>query len=259
MSGFFGTYDCFLFDLDGVLYAGDRPIPAAAEAVRASRAAGKGIAFMTNNSARTPEAVVGRLGKAGIAAAFGEIQTSASITAEALAERGIRTAYVVGEEGIFAALKVSGIETVDEGSRLPDAVVIGWDRSADYSKLRAASVFVERGAALFATNADTSFPAADGTRWPGAGAILAAIETTTGAQAEIFGKPNSPIYVAALDKAGGGAPLVIGDRLDTDIAGAVALGWDSLLVLTGISSREDLLESSVQPTFVSEDLSILTS
>ncbi len=111
---------------------------------------------------------------------------------------------------------------------------MGWDRQADYAKLRTASLLVERGAWLVATNADASYPAPDG-RWPGAGALLAAIETTTGIRAEIVGKPHPPILRSALARAGGGRPLLIGDRLETDIAGAAGLGWDSLLVLTGIT------------------------
>ena len=112
--------------------------------------------------------------------------------------------------------------------------MVGWDRRVDYEKLCRASLLVQRGAVLFATNADASYPAADG-NWPGAGALLAAVETTTGARAEVFGKPEAPIMLAALERAGGGTPLVIGDRLETDIAGAAGLGWDSLLVLTGIT------------------------
>ena len=99
-------------------------------------------------------------------------------------------------------------------------------------------------------------PPMTGPAWPGAGALLAAIETTTGVRAEVVGKPNAPILRAALARAGGGRPLLIGDRLDTDIAGAIALGWDSLLVLTGITTRGDLAGSPVPPTYVGEDLAL---
>ncbi len=116
---------------------------------------------------------------------------------------------------------------------------------------------MERGAAFVGTNGDASWPAPDGSRWPGAGALLAAVATTTGAEPEIVGKPNAPLFHAALARAGGGRPLVIGDRLDTDVAGAAALGWDSLLVLTGIARREDLEHAAVRPTYVADDLSIL--
>jgi HAD superfamily hydrolase (TIGR01457 family) len=250
-------YDAFLFDLDGVLYRGADPIPGAPEAVAALREAGRGIAFVTNNSARTPAAVAERLVAAGVGAAPEEVVTSAGATAELLAGRGCRSAFVIGEKGIRSALADAGIELRDGEPERVDAVVVGWDRAADYAKLRTASVLVERGAAFVGTNGDASWPAPDGTMWPGAGALLAAVATTTGAEPEIVGKPNAPLFHAAQIRAGGGRPLVIGDRLDTDVAGAAALGWDSLLVLTGISRREDLEHAAARPTYVAEDLSIL--
>jgi len=127
--------------------------------------------------------------------------------------------------------------------------VVGWDREVTYAKLRTASLLVQRGSALVATNADPSYPAHDGF-WPGAGAILAAITTTTGAAAEVVGKPHPPLYLAARRRLGGDRPLVIGDRLETDIAGAAALGWDSLLVLSGATTSARAAASSVVPTFV---------
>ena len=258
MSSLLERYDAFLFDLDGVLYRGDQPIPGAADAVAAIRTAGRGVAFMTNNSAGTPDDVAGRLHGMGIPASAPEVATSAAPTARMLADRGCRSAFVVGEAGIRQALTDAGIEVRAGDAAEVDAVVVGLDRTADYTVLRHASVLVDRGAALVGTNADASFPVADGVRWPGAGALIAAIATTTGAVAEIVGKPNAPLYLDARERAGGGVPLVIGDRLDTDIAGAAALGWDSLLVLTGITGHEDLDGSPVRPTLVSEDLSILT-
>jgi HAD superfamily hydrolase (TIGR01450 family) len=173
-----------------------------------------------------------------------------------LAERGTRDAFVVGEQGLVEALNARGISVLDGEPDRAEAVVVGWDREATYATLRTASLLVERGATLVATNADASFPGPDG-RWPGAGALLAAIETTTGVRAEVVGKPNAPLLRAALERAGGGKPLLIGDRLDTDITGAVRLGWDSLLVLTGVTTRTDLDGASVAATFVGDDLSVL--
>lgn len=253
----FDRYDCFLFDLDGVLYRGSEPIEGAPEALGALREAGKRVAFLTNNSARTPQDVAERLRSVGVQADAAEVETSAMATADLLGKRGVVTAFVVGEEGIRSALTGSGIAVIDGEPDRADVVVVGFDTTADYAKLRTASVLVERGAALVATNGDGSFPAADGTRWPGAGALLAAIVATTDAEPQIVGKPNAPLFVAALERAGGGRPLVVGDRLDTDIAGAAALGWDSLLVLTGIATREQADASPIRPTFVSDDLSIL--
>lgn len=246
-------YDAFLFDLDGVLYRGGETVEGAPEAVARLRATGKRLAFVTNNSSRTPAAVAARLAEAGIPADVREVETSALATADLLASRGIREAFVVGEEGILEALRARGIRTLDGAAERAEAVVVGWDRTADYAKLRTASLLVERGAALVATNADASFPAADG-RWPGAGALLAAIETTTGVRATVVGKPEPPILEGALSRAGGGRPLVVGDRLDTDVLGAERLGWDSFLVLTGVTRREDLARSALAPTFVGESL-----
>lgn len=250
-------YGAFLFDLDGVLYRGRAAVPHAADSVARLRTMGKGVAFVTNNSSRTPAAVANTLVAVGVPALPADVETSALTTAALLASRGTRTAYVVGEEGVRAALTDAGVTLLDGDPSQADAVVVGLDRSADYDRLRIASVLVARGAALVATNADASFPADAGPAWPGAGALLAVIETTTGRKAEVVGKPNAPILLASLARAGGGRPLLIGDRLDTDIAGADALGWDSLLVLTGISRRADLAGSTVHPTYVAEDLRAL--
>ena len=247
-------YDAILLDLDGVLYRWPEPIDGAADAVRALRDAGKRIVFVTNNSSRTPAQVAERLASVGVDATPEEVVTSALATASMLTERGIHSAFVVGEEGLLQALADAGIRAEDASSPEVDVVVVGFDRGADYEKLRDASILVERGVPLVASNADASFPAPGGESWPGAGALLAAIETTTGTRGEVIGKPEPPLFERALASAGGGRPLVVGDRLDTDIAGAVRLGWDSALVLTGDASREDLEASPWKPTFVIDGL-----
>jgi glycerol 3-phosphatase-2 len=247
-------YDAFLFDLDGVLYRGSDPVDHAADAVARLRVAGKGVAFVTNNSSATPDAVAERLGSVGIEAQPHEVETSALTTAAMLAGDGVRTTFVVGEEGIRRALDGAGIEIVDGAPDRVEAVVVGLDRRADYDSLKTASVLVESGARLVATNGDVTFPAAGGERWPGAGALLAAVVAATGVTPTVVGKPNPPILRAALERAGGGTPLVIGDRLDTDVDGATGVGWDSLLVLTGIATAEDAERSDPAPTFVGSDL-----
>jgi HAD superfamily hydrolase (TIGR01457 family) len=248
------AYDAFLLDLDGVLYRGDRPIAGAPEAVRSLRSLGKRLAFVTNNSSRTPEAVVAHLAAVGIDAAPGEVETSALTTAATLRDRSVHRAAVIGEEGLRSALSSAGIELVPADAN-PDAVVLGWDRHVTYDDLRDASLAVQRGAALYASNDDVSYPAPDGYTWPGAGSILAALEVATGVEAEVFGKPNTPILLAALERAGGGRPLVVGDRLETDIDGAAHVGWDGALVLTGISTRADAAAAAHPPTYVLEELS----
>jgi glycerol-1-phosphatase len=243
-------YDPILLDLDGVLYRWPEPIPGAAEAVATLRDAGKRVTFATNNASRTPEEVVERLVSVGVRAEPKEVVTSALATAAALGRRGVKSAFVVGEGGLIVALQDEGIRVVDVPAEDVGAVVVGFDRDVTYTKLKDASLLVARGVPLIASNADASFPAPGGEAWPGAGALVAAIETTTGATAELIGKPEAPLLELALDAAGGGRPLVVGDRLDTDVAGAVRLGWDSVLVLTGSTRREDVGRSDWKPTFV---------
>jgi glycerol 3-phosphatase-2 len=252
-------YDAFLFDLDGVLYRGSDPVPHAAAAVAHLREKGRAVGFVTNNSARSPHAVAERLGRIGIDASADEVETSALTTARILEERGVETAFVVGEAGLRDALMDAGIDVLGGETPSADVVVVGFDRGANYETLRVASVLVGSGVHLMATNADASFPAADGHRWPGAGALLAVITTTTGVTPEVIGKPFPPILEAALARVGGTRPLLIGDRLDTDIDGAHAVGWDSMLVLTGISTRDEAAAWERPPTYVSEDLRALTA
>ncbi len=248
------AYDAFLLDLDGVLYRGDSPIPDAPETVEALRSLGKRLAFVTNNSSRTPKAVVAHLASVGVDAQPAEVETSSLTTAATLSDRSVRRAAVIGEEGLRTALTSAGIQIVPADEE-PDAVVLGWDRHVTYDDLRKASLAVQRGATLYASNDDVSYPAPDGYTWPGAGSILAALETATGVQAEVFGKPNAPMLRAALERAGGGRPLVVGDRLETDIEGAANAGWDSALVLTGISTRAEAEAATQAPTYVLDDLS----
>lgn len=250
------AYDCFLFDLDGVLMRGEDPVPGAPAAVRRLRERPKPVVFMTNNSGRTPDEVAERLTAVEIEADGSDVVSSALATAQLLAGDGVATAFVVGERGIREALAAVDIRVLDGEPETADAVVVGWDRAADYAKLRTACLLVQAGARLVATNADASFPAEDGL-WPGAGALLSVVTVTTGVRAEIVGKPHPALFRVSRERAGGGRPLVIGDRLDTDIAGAVGLGWDSLLVLTGISTEADLPSSPVQPTYVGTDLTVL--
>jgi HAD superfamily hydrolase (TIGR01457 family) len=252
-------YDSILFDLDGVLYLGSGPIRGAAEVVATLRAAGKRIVFVTNNSSRTPDDVATHLEDMGVRADPADVETSSHATAELLTAKGLHSAFVIGETGIRTALTQAGIELRNGEPDHSDAVVIGFDRDANYADLRTAAILVAGGADFIATNADASFPATDGTRWPGAGALLAAVETASGRRAEVVGKPNAPVLEAALRRAGGARPLMVGDRLDTDIAGAARLGWDSALVLTGISTRDQIEGAEFPPTFVLDDLSGLVA
>ena len=249
-------YDCILFDLDGVLYRGDDAIPSAPPTLAELRRRGVRPVFLTNNSSRTPRQVADKLRGIGIEADPGEVMTSALATAELLAERGGGRAFVIGQDGVREALADAGITLLDGEPEDADLVVVGFDGGATYGSLTRASLLVQRGARLIATNADASYPAADGL-WPGAGALLAVITTTTGARAEIVGKPFAPLFEAGRRRGGGGRPLVVGDRLDTDVEGGVRLGWDTMLVLTGVSGSADVEATRVRPTIVAEDVSAL--
>jgi len=191
-----------------------------------------------------------------VAAAPEEVETSALTTAAALRDLGVRRAFVIGEHGLLTALGQVGIERVDADAQA-DAVVIGWDRQLTYDKLRAATGAVQRGAGLYASNDDVTYPGPDGVTWPGTGASVRALEAATGLRATVFGKPNAPILEAARTRAGGGRSLVVGDRVETDIEGARRLRWDSALVLTGISTPDDLRAAGIASTYVIEDLRTL--
>jgi glycerol-1-phosphatase len=249
-------YDCILFDLDGVLYRGEDAVPSAPPTLAELRRRGVAPVFLTNNSSRTPLQVAEKLRAIGIEAEPGEVVTSALATAELLAERGGGRAFVIGQDGVREALTDAGIRVLDGEPEETDLVVVGYDGGATYGSLKRASLLVQRGARLVATNADGSYPAADGL-WPGAGALLAVITTTTGAEPEIVGKPFAPLFEAGRRRGGGGRPLVVGDRLDTDIEGATRLGWDSMLVLTGVSGREDVKRLGIEPTMIAQDVSAL--
>jgi HAD superfamily hydrolase (TIGR01457 family) len=251
------AYDAVLFDLDGVLYRGSDDVPDAADGVAEVRRRKVRVAFVTNNSSRTPEQVAGKLTSHGIEASADEVITSAMATADLLASRGGGTAFVVGEAGIREALTGAGLALVPEDADEADYVVVGVDSQVTYARLRTAGLLVQRGASLIATNADASYPAPNGL-WPGAGAMLAAITTTTGREPdEIVGKPHAPLFRSALQRAGGSRPLVVGDRLDTDIDGAAGVGWDSLMVLTGVSHEADLIGAPNLPTYLAPGLAAL--
>jgi glycerol-1-phosphatase len=248
-------YEAFLLDLDGVLYRGDEPVPGAVETMAALRDAGRRPVFMTNNSWMAPEQVAEKLKRLGIGATAEDVVTSAQATAALLARDGEgTTAYVLGGEGVRTALRDQGIATVDGEPERVGFVVVGWDGELTYDRLRTATVLIGRGARLVATNADAFYPAPGGELWPGAGAILAAVETASGRRATVVGKPHRPLFELATERAGTRNALVVGDRIETDIAGAVAAELDAALVLTGASTAADLVGADAQPSLVLDDV-----
>lgn len=245
-------YSAILLDLDGTLYRGDRRIDGAPEAVNRIRASGRFPVFLTNNSSRSRDEIARKLQGMGIEATPDEVVSSAVATARTLAKRGIVTAFGACGRGLVDEMRAAGIDVLEDDPDAAEVVVVGFDPETTYAKLRRACLLVQHGAVLVASNTDVAFPAQDGL-WPGAGALLSVITQTTGVEAEVIGKPQAPLFETALQIAGGGNPLVVGDRIDTDIAGADALGWDSLLVLTGITSSL-AKDDRIRPTWVASDV-----
>ena len=219
------------------------------------------MAFVTNNAARTPEAVATQLQQMGVRAADNEVVTSPMAAARMLGgdlEQGAAV-LVVGGEGVRQALLSAGLRPVTSAADQPVAVVQGWSPEVGWPMLAEAAVAVRAGARWVATNLDATLPSPRGPL-PGNGSMVAALETALGCRPEAVGKPEPALFETARAIHRGANPLVVGDRLDTDIAGAHAAGLPSLLVLTGVSSSSDLVMAgpNQRPDYVGRDLSALT-
>lgn len=227
-------------DLDGVVYLGEEGVPGAGAALAAIAGAGLQVLFVTNNSTKTPRDTAAKIARTtGFAPDPGTVITSATVTAARLAGAAA-TAYVVGAESIDAALEEQRVEVVEEW-RQAEAVVVGLDRDLSYARLSAATLAIRNGALFYATNSDSTFPTPDGLL-PGGGAIVAAVATATDREPVVSGKPHQ-VMIDHVAAAAAGEILVVGDRLNTDIAMARAAGWRSALVLTGVSQLDDVRES----------------
>lgn len=256
-----GCHDALLVDLDGVVQLGSDPVPGAADALESARAAGLRVVFVTNNAARTAADVAATLCDLGVPAVADEVLTSSMAAADLLAERfpaGTRV-LVAGGAGLRAPVEAVGLQPVTSADDGPAAVVQGWSPELTWSLLAEAAVAIRRGATWVATNRDATLPSPRGPL-PGNGAMVAAVAMATGTEPEVVGKPGRALFDAAVRRAGARRPLVVGDRLDTDIAGANAAGLPSLLVLTGVSSRDDLVAAApaARPTYVGHDLAALS-
>ncbi|MCB5180550.1 HAD hydrolase-like protein [Streptomyces antimicrobicus] len=253
------AYDTALLDLDGVVYAGGQAIAHAVESLGAARADGMHLAYVTNNALRTPDAVAEHLTELGVPAAAGDVITSAQAVARLMAEQlpaGAKV-LVVGGEGLRVALRERGLVPVDSADE-PDlaAVVQGYGGpELPWSRFAEASYAVARGLPWFASNTDLTIPSARGIA-PGNGAAVEVVRIATGAEPQVAGKPLPPMHRETILRTGAERPLVVGDRLDTDIEGAFNGEVDSLLVLTGVTDAAQLLraEPRHRPTYVDRDL-----
>jgi phosphoglycolate/pyridoxal phosphate phosphatase family enzyme len=252
--------DGLLCDLDGVVYRGDVPVPGAVAALSRLRARGTAIVLCTNNSTATTSEYVAKLAHMGLEVSEGEILTSATVTAEVLAMRGMAggAALVIGERGLRESIARVGLKSTAEHDDLADVVVVGLDRSFDYAAMRRAQRALEQGAAFVATNDDATLPVADGGAWPGAGAILASLEVASGRRAEVMGKPNAPMMDAAERRLRGARDIVVvGDRPETDLRGGALKGWRTVLVLSGVTSPDQAAKLDPAPDAVIESLAEL--
>jgi len=251
--------DSLILDMDGVLWRGSRPMPGLRLFFEALRRRGIDFILATNNSTRTVEHYVDKLAGMGAQVRPEQVLTSAYATADYLltvAERGAAV-YPVGEAGIMDALESRGFRPTAEKAEF---VVAGLDRGFTYDKMATAATLIGNGARFIGTNPDLTLPTPDGPR-PGAGAILAAISAASGVEPTITGKPEPLMFQQALAKLGARPEraAMVGDRLETDIQGGKNAGVRTILLLSGVTDREQLARSPIQPDWVFDDLCALTA
>lgn len=252
------AYDTALLDLDGVVYAGGSAIAHAVESLGTARAVGMHLAYVTNNALRTPGVVAEHLTELGIPTDASDVITSAQAVARLISEQvpsGSRV-LVIGGEGLRVALRERGLEPVESAEDHPAAVVQGYGGpDLAWGRFAEACYAIARGAPWFASNTDLTIPGARGIA-PGNGAAVQVVRIATGAEPQVAGKPLPPMHRETILRTGARRPLVVGDRLDTDIEGAFNGDVDSLLVLTGVTDGAQLLAAPPQhrPTYVDADL-----
>lgn len=246
----------FLIDMDGVIYRGKQLIPGADEFISLLLERGIPFSFLTNNSQRTRRDVVCKLERMGIPVSENHIFTCAMATARFVAaQKPHGTAFVIGEGGLLHALHRNGYAIVDDD---PDYVIVGEGRTFNMETVEAAVRMILRGAKLIATNLDPNCPTASGTR-PGCGAIVAMLESATNRKAFSVGKPSPVMMRAARQELGlsSAETIMVGDTMDTDILGGVAMGYRTALVLSGSTQRGDLANFAYRPDFVLDSVADL--
>ncbi len=240
LTALVAAYDHVLLDLDGCVRLGEEATPRADEALAALRAADHGIAFVTNGVDRMPEEVVRQLWGLGVRASAQEVVTVGGALQHALAEApGWQRAFVIGPAAVHRHAELAGVVVANDTHRPShaDVVVVAAHEGFDYAELRTATRAVLEGADVLVAGRDATYPMPDGP-WPSTGPLVAALEAATGVVARSVGKPEPDLFRTALDRLGGGRALVVGDRLDSDAAGAKASGLDAAIVLSGVTSRE---------------------
>lgn len=246
----------FLIDMDGVIYRGGELIPGADQFIRLLLKHDVPFLFLTNNSQRTRRDVATKLTRMGIPIHEKHVFTCAMATARFLAQQKPNgTAYVIGEGGLLTALHRNGYSIVDKS---PDYVVVGEGRTLTFEMLETAVQLIKDGAKLIATNMDPNCPTSRGTR-PGCGAIVALLEAATSIKAFSVGKP-SPVMMRAARKElnlAASETIMVGDTMETDILGGVQLGYYTILVLSGSTSRADLKNYGYRPELVVESIASL--
>ena len=251
-------YDAALLDLDGVVYLGGTPIPGAADALAEAARRGMKRAYVTNNASRTPHAIAAQLTAMGVAATAADVVTSAQAAAHLLADRlpAGAAVLVVGGTGLRLAIRDRGLRPVTAAAERPAAVVQGYSHDISYGLLAEAALAIQAGALYVLSNADATLPTPRGPQ-PGNGSLAQVLIHATGSIPVVAGKPEPPLHAESVERVGAVRPLVVGDRLDTDIEGAVRGGADSLLVLTGVTTPADLLLAPPQrrPAYIAADLS----
>lgn len=254
------AHDLALVDLDGVAYRGHEPIDHAAESLTRARSEGLRLVFVTNNASREPSSVADQLTGLGIPTEAGEVMTAAQAAAAVLRTRlssGAKV-LVVGGAGLVTAVREAGFEIVTSADDEPEAVAQGFAPEVGWPQLAEASYAVGRGAWHVASNLDLSLPTDRGFA-PGNGALVGAVRAATGVDPVSSGKPSPRLYDLAVERHSASRPLVIGDRLDTDLAGARAGGYPGLHVLTGVNSGRDaiLAPAQLRPHYLGADLRTL--
>jgi 4-nitrophenyl phosphatase len=248
----------FIFDMDGVLYRGSHPLPGVNDLFNALELRERHYILATNNSMSSPQQYVEKLAAMGVNVPVGSISTAGTATRDYLMETLAPDAkiFLIGmpalEQQIFEGTPFTPVHTVEEG---PDAVVAGLDLHFTYDKLKTAAVSIRNGAAVVATNADATLPTEAGLV-PGAGSIIAAITTASGVQPVVIGKPSPRVLELSVERLGltPAQGVMVGDRLDTDILAGHRAGLLTALVLTGVSTREDLASAEVMPDLIFTDL-----